>query len=155
MLPVKRILALHHSRVIRISQRLCRGNQGIGHIQVSHGRKLDGCVFPAGALHSDGACGDHDIPALHVHVHTAAGSHADKCISPAQHQFLHGNGCRRSADARGGHAYLFPVQITGVCNILPAVRHQYRVVKMLCNLFTALRVSGHDDIPSHVSLPDL
>ena len=155
MLPVKCILALYHARVIGISQVFCRSNQGIGHFKVRNRRELDGRILPAGAFHSDGSRGNHNVPALYIHIHSAAGPHPDECMGAAQHQFFHCNGGRWSANAGGGHAHHLTVQIAGVCNVLPAVGNQPGIVKIAGYPGTALGISRHNDIPAHIPFPDL
>ena len=102
-----------------------------------------------------GSRGNHNVPALYIHIHSAAGPHPDECMGAAQHQFFHCNGGRWSANAGGGHAHHLTVQIAGVCNVLPAVGNQPGIVKIAGYPGTALGISRHNDIPAHIPFPDL
>ncbi len=86
-----------------------------------------------------------------IQLHTAAGSYADKRIRSTLHQFLHGNGGGGTADACGGHADLYAVQITGVKFTYPGCRHQLRVIKIGRNLGASLRISRKDHITSYLA----
>ena len=130
-------------------------NQRIYDLYIRHCRKFDGRIFPARPFHSDRAACDHHITASHIRLHAAAGSDPNKGIRPGHDKLLHRDRCRRAADACGGHTHLHPVQITGIGHIFPAVRHQLRPVKILCDLRAALRVSRQDHIFSHITFSHL
>ena len=75
----------------------------------------------------------------------------DKGIGSAFHQFLQGNGRRGTADAGGGNADLFTIQVSRIRHVFPAVGHQLRTLKVFRDLFTALGVSRKDHIASHIA----
>ena len=107
--PVKRVFTLHHTHMTGLAKLLCGGPQRIDDINVCYSRKLNRRIFLTGSFHADGtACHNH-IRALDVQLHAAAGTYTDKRVRAALHQFLHGNGGRRTANAGGGHADFYAV----------------------------------------------
>ena len=151
MLAVEGILALDHAGVEIKAFLFRRCHQGVGDLQVRNSRKLDRGVLPAGALHADGSGGNHDVAALHRGLHPAACANTDEGVRAAADQLLHGDGGRGTADACGGNADLDAVQRTGIGYVLPVVRYQNGIVKVLGNLHAALGVAGEDDVASHLA----
>ena len=78
---------------------LLKHGQGIHHINIRDRRKLNGGIFPAGSFISYGPRSDNQVTALHINIHTAAGSYPDEGICPGLNKLLHGNGSRRASDA--------------------------------------------------------
>ena len=155
MLSVKSILALYHTYMERKTFFLCRLHERVGHMQIRYCRKFDRRIFFAGAFHAYRPGCNHDIPAFHVGLHTAAGSDPDKGICSAAVQFLHGNGCRRPADSSRSHTHFHAVQCTGIGHKFPVIGDQNRILKILCDLHAPFRISRHDHISADFSLRHL
>ena len=151
MLSIKGILALYDPSVPVMTALFGSLAQGAYHIEIRNGGKFDGRIFPAGSLISHRSCSHDQISALHVDVHSPAGSDADKGVRAAPHQLFHRNGCRGAADACRGHTHLLSLQHSGPGDKFPAVRNQFRRFKICRNLLTPFRISGQDHISAHIS----
>ena len=46
--------------------------------------------------------------------------------------------------------YFFSVEIAGVGGVFPVLGDLYRIVEMLCNLFTASGIARQDHVASHI-----
>jgi hypothetical protein len=124
--------------------------QRIHHLNVRHRRILNGRVLPSGSFHADCSACDHQITALYIQLHPAAGSYPDKGSCPASVQLFHSDGCRRPADSGGSHAHLHSIQTTGISHKLTAVCNKLRVVQKLCDQLTAFGVARQQDILSYI-----
>ena len=155
MLSVKSVFALDNTCMTGKSFFFRSCHKGVCHVQISYCRILYGGIFPAGSLHTDGTCGNYDISAFYLRLHTAAGSNADKSICAAPGKLFHGNGGRRSADSGGCHADFHAVQGSCICDIFSVVCNENRVVKILGNFHTPFRVSRHDYVAANFPLCNL
>ena len=152
MLPVEGVLALHNARVPAPARALRRLGKGGEHAEVCHRRVFDGGILPAGALHAHRAGCHHKVPALDVQPDAAAGAHPDEGVRADCGELLHGDGCRRPADAGGGHADLLPQEGAGVGGVLPVGHHVGGIVKIGRDLGTAAGVARQDAVAAHIPL---
>ena len=155
MLTVKSILALYNACMVFLFHFPCRRDQRIDDADIRHSRKFNGRILFAGPFHADRPGSDYQISAFHIQLHPAAGSYADKSVRPCPDQLFHGDGSRWTSDPGGGHTDLYPVQIPGIGHIFPVVRHQYGIVKILCNLCTPLGIPGQNHIFPDISFTHL
>ena len=155
MLAVERILALHHTHMMRQIQRLRRLHERIRHVKIGDSRKFDRRIFTARALHADGAGRDDNVAAFHIQLHTAAGAHAHKGVGASHHELLQRDRRRRSTDACRGDTDFFAVEHARVGHKLAAVGDELRIVKIRRDLRTALGIARQEHIAPNVPAPHL
>src|SRR5574344_1389084 len=145
MLAIESILALYHTSMVIHAQGLAGLYQSIGNIQICHSRELNRGIFLAGALHANSTSSNYNIATLNIQINTTTGTYPQEGVCTAFYQLLHSNGRRWTANTGGGYANLFPIQITSVGNILSVISNQLGIIKMCCNLGTALRISRQNN----------
>ena len=140
---------MHNACMINISGlpgSLC---QCIGHSQIRNCRIFNRRIFPACPFHTHRTCSDHNITAFYFRLHTSASTNPHKGICPTSVQFFHSNGCRWTTDPSGCYTDFFSFQRSCVCYKFSVVSNPYRILKILCDLFTSARISWQDHIFSH------
>ena len=151
MLTVECIFTLYHTCVEFTAFFFGSFHKCIDHFQICHSWKLDRCILFAGTFHTDRTGCNNNVSALYFRLHSTAGSDPDKCIRSASIKFFHCDRSGRSADSGGCHTYLHSIQCSGICYIFPVICYKNRIVKILCDLFTAFRISRQDNVTSYFS----
>ena len=151
MLPVKGILTLDHAHVMTQSEIAGRLVQRHLDLEIGDRRPLDRRILLRGALHTDRTARDHDIAGLHIEVHTARRTDTDEGIRAAHMQLLDRDRRRRPADTGGRYRNRNAIQRTGIGHILPMIRHKHRIIEILRDLLTTLRIARQDHVPSDLS----
>ena len=152
MLPIKGILALYYPHMGFCGKLLPGLLQYLGQFKIRCSRPFYRCIFLGGSLHTDGRLGNHQISRFYGKIHPSRCTYTDKNLSSAGTQLFQGNRSGGSAYTGGTDTDLFPQKSTGISHILSSVCHQFRIVKIFRNLFTALRISGKENIFPQISL---
>ncbi len=139
----------------RISQAPGCFCQRIYHLDIGNRREFNRRVFAARTFHTDSTCRYHNIAALYVQIHPAAGPDTHKRICLAAHQLLKRNHSRGAADPGRGNADFLPLEKAGIGDKFAAVCDLPRFVKMFRYFFAALRVAWQNHIPAHIARPDI
>ena len=151
MLSVKGILTLHHAHMMTQSEISGRLVQCHLDLEIGYRRPLDRRILLRGALHTNRTTRDHDIAGLHIEVHTARRTDTNKGIRPAHMQLLNRDRRGRPTDTGGGHGNRNAIQRTRIRHIFTMVRHKHRIIEILRDLLTALRIARQDHIPSDLA----
>ena len=155
MLAVERILALYDTRVEGGVAFRCGRDKCVYHIEGGDGGKFNRGIFSGSALHADGGSGNHKVSTLHIHLHPATGTDADKGMRPCFDQFFQRNGGGRSADAGGGDAHLFTAQSAGISDKFSGISNIFGILQIFGYLRNPFRVSRQDDVFADLVLADL
>ena len=149
MLSIKRIFALNDSGMNRYIQVLCSTDESIYHVYICHRRIFYRGILLRCAFHPHRTCCNNYITTHYIRLHAPTCANPNKSVRPSVHKLLKSYRRRWSTYSSGCHADLLSVQIPRVCNKFPAVRHEFRIVKISCNRLASLGITRHYHIPPY------
>ena len=152
MLTVERIFTLHDTNMGTVAQFLTGSLQCCGDVKIRHCRKFNGCVFQGSVLITDRAAGNNNVTGANIHVDTAASANTNKGIRANRCQFLHRNGCRRTANTGRTHGYFFTHQSACPDIVFTVHANMNRIIKMLCNCLTSSGIAGQEAVTTDIAL---
>ena len=141
MLSIKCVLALYYTCVEYTAFFFGACHKSIEHFQVCYCRKFDRSILFAGAFHTNRPCRNDNISTLYFCLHSTTGSDTDKRICTTAIKLFHCNRSRWSTNTSRSYTHLYSIQCSCISYIFSVISNKNRIIKILCDLFAAFRIS--------------